>query len=250
MKQRFLFTIGTFMSISTLSVAASTNSPLTMPTSASDISTSTPVSMPIQTPKAPPSTGAYITIAGGYSFPQTDTWDRSSGNTKTSYNSGFDGSVALGYRFDRYLRAEFQGITIYNDVNTVKATNFDQKMDGYSQAWGIMGNAYFDFANSSHFTPYVGAGFGFSTVLIKNKQKTSPSNSSHSYIHEPALEGIAGLNYTITQHWLVGINYTLFYALPDDDFNFIDRNPSINVRKKYNADYLRNLINLTVTYRF
>lgn len=68
---------------------------------------------------------------------------------------GFLGGVGVGYRFDDNLRT---------DLTVDWAGKYEVAPGADLSTTTVLGNLYFDWANDSAFTPYVGAGAGYGWV--------------------------------------------------------------------------------------
>lgn len=188
----------------------------------------------------------YVRLSGGVIRPATDTDNNSTsgGRVKTTYKSGWNGSSAFGYQFNNYLRAEVESMYTYSPVSKVSFTGFNEEMNGYAKGWIFFVNGYFDLHNSSDFTPFIGVGAGYASIKAFNERKATPEYPGYLKLNDPAVQGIVGLNYAISDSWLVGADAHLVYVKNDKAEEF-----SSGVTYK-NIDFLRTLINLSVTYRF
>ena len=93
---------------------------------------------------------------------------------------------------------------------------------GHMDSFAIMANGYYDFLNSSQFTPYLGVGAGAARVSLNDVGITSPFNFTASASDwKFAYQGIAGVRYTINPTWSVNLDYRYFATLdPKFDINF------------------------------
>lgn len=103
-----------------------------------------------------------------------------------SLDNVFGGALAIGYnfnqRFDLPIRAELE-YAVFGQSKSSK-TVYDEDGDGtkFQNKVGIQSlflNAYYDFHNSTAFTPYVGAGIGFG--FISNKTSVNDIYDSITY---------------------------------------------------------------------
>lgn len=75
---------------------------------------------------------------------------------------GFLGLMSVGYGFSNGIRTELEGGYRNNKFENMKIGNMNSNSArGNFQTFSLMGNAYYDFNNSSRWTPYVGAGLGY-----------------------------------------------------------------------------------------
>lgn len=193
----------------------------------------------------------YVSLQTGYVPPATDNWTNKNngGNVKTKYKAGPSFSVAVGYHFNDHWRAEIEALYIGQNVRNVEFTGFNESMRGSERAYSGMLNGYFDWKNKTKFTPYLGAGVGYTVIRVQNKRETTATYEGLGYIRRPSVQGILGVNYAMTQHFSLGMNYTLFYTFSDDGFDFVEH-PSGNSVEYKSTDYLRRVVNLTLSYSF
>ena len=125
--------------------------------------------------------GVYGSVKGG----ATQAQDQSFG---VEYDTGFTGSAAVGKKFGNY-RAEVEGIYQESDGDVLGV------VDGETTFYGAMANGYYDFANSTRFTPYVGAGVGYGKVRYNIDNVGSASEDTLAY------QGIAGVGYELNPCW-------------------------------------------------
>ena len=96
----------------------------------------------------------------------------------------FGGAIAIGYDFNKRLGAPVRlelEYALYSDAKAKDSghetwSNGAWERDSSTTTIGVQtlfANAYFDFHNSSAFTPYVGFGLGMSFVNVKSKGSES-----------------------------------------------------------------------------
>ncbi len=104
--------------------------------------------------------GPYLTASGGVSiFHDSDLSEPGLSGT-AEYKTGYGFNVGAGYNFDPvrvefefgYKNADVDKLTLFGISASVSDTNLT--------TMSFMANAYYDFKNSSPFTPYIGAGIG------------------------------------------------------------------------------------------
>lgn len=132
--------------------------------------------------------GMYATVKGGV----TQAQDQSFG---VEYDTGFTGGAAVGKKFGNY-RAELEGIYEESDVDV-------SGLDGKTEFYGAMANGYYDFANTTRFTPYVGAGIGYGKVRYSSDTAGVDSTSEDTL----AYQGIAGVGYELNPCWTLTGEY-------------------------------------------
>ncbi len=97
------------------------------------------------------SKGVYVTLGAGLLTVDDITYS----STDYSVDDGFTMEAGLGYRFNQNFRTEvtWSGSEVSDGVDS---SNLVDDVVTHS----LLFNAYYDFANSSKWTPYVGAGLG------------------------------------------------------------------------------------------
>jgi opacity protein-like surface antigen len=74
-------------------------------------------------------------------------------------DDAFTGGGGIGYQFNDYVRS---------DLRVDWSGNYDVGDDADASLTTVLGNVYFDWANDSVFTPYIGAGAGYGWVDADN----------------------------------------------------------------------------------
>ena len=104
--------------------------------------------------------GPYISGALGLTQPLDSDLSGAGVNTSLQSDRGYAISGALGNTYDNNLRAETEFSFSQADVDKIGAST----ATGDTSRISLMINGYYDFYNSSAFTPYVGIGAGFASV--------------------------------------------------------------------------------------
>lgn len=221
------------------------------------------------TAQANDNSGLYLSAKGGYSFMKSsksdtkykfidikDDYDLDS-KIKNNYNLG----GALGYDFyTKYsvpIRTEIEFMTRGKNNNETKNISNDQKhiteMANQLRLNSLMLNAYYDFKNSTSFTPYIGAGIG--VVQLKNTLNmqltdTQKPSAIQKYTLKAKSKNIAwslsaGIQYAITQNFDIDLSYRYFNA-GNYTANYKEDKKEINSKFKIES----NDILLSVAYRF
>ena len=90
---------------------------------------------------------------------------------------------------------------------------------GHIDSFALMANGYYDFLNSSAFTPYVGVGVGAARLSLNDVGFTTPFNFTASASDwQFAYQGIAGVRYAFNPTWSLNLDYRYFATL-DPTFN-------------------------------
>lgn len=154
-----------------------------------------------------------------YNIPEDEDFYINNNQTKSVYPTI---SVAAGYDFSTIspvdVRAELE--YTYKGKTTFDPSTYENIYEG--ESWGeypsnisneltsqlLMLNGYYDFKNTSKFTPYVSAGVGFTHV--KNKQTNGwGETSSDSDNHFTWSAGV-GVNYAVSKN--VGLDLSYRYV--------------------------------------
>lgn len=156
-------------------------------------------------PTAPlTSYGFYAGVEGGAAFLSGNVYgfnllgNRVRRSISDFVNTGFDGGVQVGYRFTNNFRIEAEADYIYHGL---KGTNNDANFNIVP----LMANAYYDINTNSPWIPYIGVGAGAvdSSVTFRDPNFRVTSRGTWQF----AYQGIAGIDYQVSQHVRVGINY-------------------------------------------
>ena len=108
--------------------------------------------------------GFYAGIQGGVVMLE----DAEADPAKSEMKTGYVLSGLAGYDFGAF-RLEGEIAYRENDIDKVTILNSDTDSSGDVSAWAFMVNGYFDFENSTAFTPYIGAGIGYARVEVEGK---------------------------------------------------------------------------------
>lgn len=197
-------------------------------------------------------------IYSGYA----DAGDNGTKNGASHRSAVFGGGIALGYNFnplfDIPVRAELD-ITARGDMeNTYNIQN--RVRNGVSQTRDIknqvklntvMVNGYYDFYNTTAFTPYLTAGIGLASVDLKTtrtdtRNGTITQNPSHTHTSNNFAWSVgAGVDYALNDKVNLGLSYRYLDAGRAEMTNSAgDGNNTSKVNVKSND------IMLGVTYQF
>jgi len=114
--------------------------------------------------------GQYLSIQTGFSFLKSATFTGSGVNSRAGYDDGFAGALAFGHAYGNGVRVEAELARRKNDSDYASGSS----ATGSTRADSLMVNGLYDFAASSSFVPYIGAGLGLARV----KSSVSPIGSS------------------------------------------------------------------------
>ncbi|MBK8814887.1 MAG: porin family protein [Methylococcaceae bacterium] len=168
---------------------------------------------------------AYVQINAGAAFAQpfSESFEQcfslfgcNAFSYKEKTDTGFAASVALGYRLTDYFRLEGEGMYQSNDLNHFTATrtfggttsNFSGSIKGERERTAFLLNAYYDFKNSTSFTPYLTAGAGGYHLRIKSS-RFNPRPSRENDL-DFAWQVGAGVNYQLNDRISFDLKYRYF----------------------------------------
>ncbi|MEQ1485841.1 outer membrane beta-barrel protein [Methyloglobulus sp.] len=160
----------------------------------------------------------------------------SSFSYKENSNTGYAASLALGYRIADQFRLEGEAMYQSNDLNkahlSVNSGNFKfndtRTLKGESERMAFLLNAYYDFKNSTAFTPYITGGLGGYHMRIKASRGRLPGENDLDF----AWQAGAGVNYKLDDRISFDLKYRYFsganaeVVVPHAGFNgiaFVDR---------------------------
>jgi len=183
----------------------------------------------------------YIGVKGGLALaPDSDVSYSHSNNPTDSETDAlsFDTSYALGavvgYGFEAFpIRIEGELYYQRNDADKYTDKNSGETGDDFDLGFentGVMASLYYDFVNSSDFTPYVGAGLGYSEVKTYGKDSLASGTSQWS---ESKVDGkglawqiSSGVSYRINEHFLLDLSYRYYvsdgFTYTNHDFDSSD----------------------------
>lgn len=181
--------------------------------------------------------GFYAGIQGGWNHAEENRFDATG---KIDPKEGWVGLVNGGYAWGNGFRTEIEGGYRTNDIDKITNTGVRGSSDEI-YSWSAMGNVLYDFRNTSAFTPYLGAGIGAARVHVK--ANTTPGTVAiHDDSTEFAYQGIAGVNYALTNKVDLGLNYHYFATSP------VDLNNAAGA--KASGDYQNHSVLVGLTYHF
>ncbi len=191
-------------------------------------------------------TGWYVGVGGGAVIEQDPTTDITFSNrTMTNLNGlqltdpEFKANMDTGWAVD--LSAGYAGLFIpqfrvegevaYRSNSVSKITESPPVFPcgsvgcngtGDVNSLALMANGYYDFLNSSAFTPYIGGGVGAARVSADSVGITTPFHFTFSANDwQFAYQGIAGVRYNFNPNWDIHLDYRYFATLdPKFTINF------------------------------
>jgi len=109
--------------------------------------------------------GPYVSVNLGVNILSES--DLMSSTAQLEYDPGFAVGLALGQDYGN-IRVEAEIGYLKNDYDEINFAGSSTNSDGDVETWIFMLNGFYDFENSSPFTPYAGGGIGFAQVDIND----------------------------------------------------------------------------------
>lgn len=107
------------------------------------------------------------------------------------------------------MRTELEGSYRRNNVDKITGPGASGG-EGSFRSFGVMANEYYDFHNTSAWTPYLGAGVG---VAFENARRIgnafAANNTINDWDTQFAYQGIAGVDYWATKRSALGLRYNM-----------------------------------------
>jgi opacity protein-like surface antigen len=130
--------------------------------------------------------------------------------TRVKFDPGFRTGLAGGYFFTEWFALEAEGGFIQNRISEI--TGADRVHDAWFASIPFLVNGKLQLPNSSPFTPYAGAGAGFSVSLINVSEISLNNTSMSGDISDTvfAWQAFAGLRYKINSQMGLSFEYRYF----------------------------------------
>lgn len=127
-----------------------------------------------------------------------------------SYDSGVTYGAAVGYRFGNG-RVEVEASYQKNDIDESSALGFGFDSTGDVTGTAFLLNGYYDFTNSTAFTPYVSAGLGFADIEINDYNIPGAglpdfSDDDSVFAYQVGL----GVGYAVNENFIIDAKYRYF----------------------------------------
>jgi OmpA-OmpF porin, OOP family len=114
-----------------------------------------------------------------------------------TFKTGFGLSGAVGYRIYPNIRGEIEATFRRNEADTDTATIVTGTGSADQESYALMLNGYYDWHNSSRYTPYIGAGIGIANVSNPRFYNSGGSDTDTFEAWTMAYQFMAGLSYEI-----------------------------------------------------
>ena len=134
-------------------------------------------------------------------------------------NIGGTVGIAGGYDWDNGLGLETEFAYRSNGLDHDVFHGDSTDLDGTLSSYTLLANVYYRIDTGTDFMPYVGGGVGISLLDLDMKRGDEGRFHALDTDTQFAYQGIAGLAYTITRHWSVGVEYRFFGT---QDPSFVD----------------------------
>lgn len=139
----------------------------------------------------------------------------------TEFDSGLSFGAALGYDFNNF-RVEGEISYQQNDIDNIGAEGVYFDATGDTTVLSFLINGYYDFINSSAFTPFVSAGLGVAQVEFNNFNISrfgfSGSNDEDTVF---AYQIGMGVGYAVTEKVTIDIWYR-YFGTEDSEYDTIE----------------------------
>lgn len=150
--------------------------------------------------------GVYIGAHGGSNLAfGSDIDDSANGLQEIWYDPGFGVGGTLGYKWSFPLRTEGEFTYRRNKVDEIEISGSDIEASGNVTSMSIMANAFYDFENSSRWTPYVGGGLGAAKVSWNDVEAGVREIDDDRWLFAAQIG--AGVSFAITEAFLLSLDY-------------------------------------------
>lgn len=155
-----------------------------------------------------------------------------------SYKPGFAIGGAVGYQLSPNWRLEGEITYRRNEVDDFKISGTNFNADGNVDSVAFMANGYFDFANSSLWTPYLAAGIGTAVVSF-NDIEVGGATAIDDEDVVFAFQVGAGIGFEVTPNVTLSLDYRFFgttdaeitdEADDDDDISYLNSSVWVGLR--------------------
>jgi opacity protein-like surface antigen len=158
------------------------------------------------------------------------------------FDIGPVGLVNFGYAFGNGFRTELELGARWNGVS--KATGPGASGgSGDVYAYSAMANLLYDIATGTPWTPYLGAGAGWTWMDFDGTGTFNGGTTVDSDDNEFTLQLIAGVDYSLDDNWRIGLQYRYFFPLDPEDL-------TASNGQSIDSEYKAHNVLLTLRYTF
>ncbi|WP_158595924.1 OmpA family protein [Oleomonas cavernae] len=184
--------------------------------------------------------GPYGSVFGGYVILQDADLEVGTASAEAEFDDGWAGGVAFGYDWGG-PRLEAEVSYRRNENDRISAGGASAPLAGHVSALAVMLNAFYDFTNSSRFTPYLGAGIGVGVIDAADGRVDPGPVFLNDTDVVFAYQGIAGVKVAVTEGLSLFVDYRYFATL-DPSFNLPGAGPDLD------AEYATHNLMVGLTY--
>jgi OOP family OmpA-OmpF porin len=137
-------------------------------------------------------------------------------------STGFAGGIALGYGFSDNIRIEGELAYQKNDIDKYTEPGDSSNASGDTSSLALLLNGYYDFANSSAFTPFISVGIGAAKVEVNDfnvEGSGEPSDSEDDTVF--AYQVGLGVGYAVSEKTSIDLKYR-YFGTADPDFDGVE----------------------------
>jgi opacity protein-like surface antigen len=164
--------------------------------------------------------GPYFSVNAGAVWVEDSDLPANEFINELSYKTGYGITAALGNAYDSGFRAEVEVAYRINSLDeeafVVEVPSIGDELfeiDGDISSWGVMANGYYDFANSTAFKPFIGAGVGYVNVRLEDDGREDDSVFAYQLM--------AGCGYAMSNSVTFDLQYR-YFATDDPDFDGLE----------------------------
>ena len=159
--------------------------------------------------------GPYVKANLGMSFLMDSDFSEPGATGTLEFDTGFASSIAGGYNFGMF-RVEGEIGYQKNDIDKGTVNSGGRSVsgsisEGDMTAFSLLANCYFDFVNTTPFTPFITAGLGMAKLEINNLGGYDFDDTVFAY------QFGAGVGYAINQNFNIDLTYR-YFATDDPEF--------------------------------
>ena len=132
--------------------------------------------------------------------------------TKVKFDPGFRAGLTGGYQLTEWFAGEVEVGFLENRIDSI--TGADRVHDSWFGNVPFLLNGKLQYPNSTHFTPYAGAGVGFSEAFLSVGHIDIGGTSLHGDINDTvfAWQAFAGVRYSLNERMGLSLEYRYFAA--------------------------------------